>query len=247
MIFNNVKGHPDARVVIGLLASRTRVARMLDADPRRLGFLLNDAVLNPIPPVEVPAEEAVCQEVVHLATEEGFDIRKLVGSTNTPEDAGPYITLGMAYASDPETGESDVTIHRLCLQSKDEISIYMVPGSRHIGAFYEKAEKLGEPCSFPSALVLIPPSNLPLALSLLRPLSDTMNSTWQALYVASPFVWRNASQSTSVASLTLNTLLRESCYQERELQKIRILAQEKQCPNSLATQDQPIHPFLSLR
>lgn len=187
MIFNNVKGHPDARVVIGLLASRTRVARMLDADPRRLGFLLNDAVLNPIPPVEVPAEEAVCQEVVHLATEEGFDIRKLVPApTNTPEDAGPYITLGMAYASDPETGESDVTIHRLCLQSKDEISIYMVPGSRHIGAFYEKAENLVSPCLFPSALVLIPPSNLPLALSLLRPLSDMMNSTWQALYVASP-------------------------------------------------------------
>ena len=146
MIFNNIKGHPDARVVIGLLASRTRVARMLDADPRRLGFLLNDAVLNPVPPVEVPAEEAACQEVVHLATEEGFDIRKLVPApTNTPEDAGPYITLGMAYASDPETGESDVTIHRLCLQSKDEISIYMVPGSRHIGAFYEKAEKLGKP------------------------------------------------------------------------------------------------------
>ncbi len=62
MIFNNIKGHPDARVVIGLLASRTRVARLLDADPRRLGFLLNDAVLNPIPPVEVPTEEAVCQE-----------------------------------------------------------------------------------------------------------------------------------------------------------------------------------------
>lgn len=146
MIFNNIKGHPDARVVIGLLASRTRVARLLDADSRRLGFLLNDAVLNPIPPVEVPTEEAVCQEVVHLATEDGFDIRKLVPApTNTPEDAGPYITLGMAYASDPETGESDVTIHRLCLQSKDEISIYMVPGSRHIGAFYEKAEKLGKP------------------------------------------------------------------------------------------------------
>ena len=248
MIFNNVKGHPDARVVIGLLASRTRVARMLDADPRRLGFLLNDAVLNPIPPVEVPAEEAVCQEVVHLATEEGFDIRKLVPApTNTPEDAGPYITLGMAYASDPETGESDVTIHRLCLQSKDEISIYMVPGSRHIARSTRRQKNLVSPCLFPSALELILPSNLPLALSLLRPLSDMMNSTWQALYVASPFVWRNASQSTSVASLTLNTLLRESCYQERELQKIRILAQEKQCPNSLATQDQPIHPFLSLR
>ncbi len=146
MIFNNVKGHPDARVAIGLLASRSRVAKLLDADPRRLGFLLNDAVLNPVPPVEVPAEEALCQEVVHYATEEGFDVRKLVPApTNTPEDAGPYITLGMCYASDPETYVSDITIHRMCLQGPDEISIYMVPGARHIGAFYEKAEALGQP------------------------------------------------------------------------------------------------------
>lgn len=146
MIFNSIKGHPGARVAIGLLATRERVAKMLDADPRRLGFLLNDAVLNPIEPIEVSEDQAPCHEVVHLASEEGFDVRKLVPApTNTPEDAGPYITLGLCYASDPETHVSDVTIHRLCLQSADEISIYMVPGARHIGAFYEKAEKLGKP------------------------------------------------------------------------------------------------------
>lgn len=146
MIFNSIKGHPGARVVIGLLANRERVAKMLDADPRRLGFLLNDAVLNPIEPIEVREDQAPCHEVVHLASEEGFDVRKLVPApTNTPEDAGPYITLGLCYASDPETHISDVTIHRLCLQSADEISIYMVPGARHIGAFYEKAEKLDKP------------------------------------------------------------------------------------------------------
>jgi 4-hydroxy-3-polyprenylbenzoate decarboxylase len=83
---------------------------------------------------------------VRLASEPGFDIRKLMPApTNTPEDAGPYITLGMAYASDPETKESDMTIHRLCLQSEDTISIYMVPGSRHIGAFFQKAEAAGKP------------------------------------------------------------------------------------------------------
>lgn len=146
MIFNNIKGHPDARVIIGVLASRKRVARMLDADPRRLGYLLNEAVLNPVEPKEVPASDAVCQEVVHYADEEGFDIRKLVPApTNTPEDAGPYITLGLCYAHDPESGVHDVTIHRMCLQSKDEISIYMVPGARHIGTFYEHAEKLDKP------------------------------------------------------------------------------------------------------
>jgi len=146
MIFNNVKGHPGARVAIGMLASRTRVGHLLDCDPRRLGFLLNDAVKNPIPVQNVGADEAVCQEVVYKADDPDFDIRKLIPApTNTEEDAGPYITMGMCYASDPETGESDVTIHRLCLQSKDEISMYFVPGARHLTVFREKAEKAGKP------------------------------------------------------------------------------------------------------
>ncbi|MDR1413316.1 MAG: UbiD family decarboxylase [Actinomycetes bacterium] len=146
MIFNKVKGHPDARVIIGLLASRERVGIMLDTEPKKLGFLLKEAVANPIDPVTIPQAEAVCQEVVHTADEPGFDIRKLIPApTNTSEDAGPYITMGMCYATDPENGETDVTIHRLCLQSADEISMYFVPGGRHLTVFREKAEKAGKP------------------------------------------------------------------------------------------------------
>ena len=146
MIFNNVKGYEGARVAIGVLASRERVGIMLGTEPKRLGFLLKDALSHPIDPITIPQDKAVCQEVVHRADEPGFDIRKLLPApTNTAEDAGPYITMGMCYASDPETGESDVTIHRLCLQSKDEISMYFVPGARHLGVFREKAEAAGKP------------------------------------------------------------------------------------------------------
>lgn len=146
MTFENVKGHPGAKVVIGLLASRKRVGYLLNSKPEKLGFMMRDAVKNVIAPVVVDKAKAQCQEVVHLATDEGFDIRKLIPApTNTPEDAGPYVTLGMCYASDVETGESDVTIHRLCLQSKDEISMFFTPGARHLGAFREKAEALGKP------------------------------------------------------------------------------------------------------
>lgn len=146
MIFNNVKGHEDAKVVIGLLASRERVAMLLNTKPDRLGFLLNEAVSNPILPVTVSQDKAPCQEVVHYANDPDFDIRKLVPApTNTEEDAGPYITLGMCYASDPETGESDITIHRLCLQSKDEISMFFTPGARHLDVFRKKAEENGKP------------------------------------------------------------------------------------------------------
>lgn len=146
MTFENLKGHQGAKVVIGLLASRKRVGYLLNSKPEKLGFMMRDAVKNAIAPVVVDKAKAQCQEVVHLATDEGFDIRKLIPApTNTPEDAGPYVTLGMCYASDVETGESDVTIHRLCLQSKDEISMFFTPGARHLGAFREKAEALGKP------------------------------------------------------------------------------------------------------
>ncbi len=116
MTFNNIKGHPGARVHIGLLASRKRVGMLLGCDPDRLGFLLNEAVDRPMPPIEVGADKALCQETVYRAEDEGFDIRKILPApTNTPDDAGPYLTLGMCYAHDPETGVHDVTIHRMCL------------------------------------------------------------------------------------------------------------------------------------
>lgn len=93
MLFNTIKGYTDMRVLIGLLASRKLVARLLHS---------------------------------------------------TPEDAGPYFTLGMCYAADPQTGEHDVTIHRLCVQGRDEISMYFVPG-RHLDTFRQKAENAGLP------------------------------------------------------------------------------------------------------
>jgi 4-hydroxy-3-polyprenylbenzoate decarboxylase len=102
-------------------------------------------VQNPIPPVIVGKDKALCQEVVHMADDPDFDIRTLLPApTNTEEDAGPYFTMGMCYAADPETGESDITIHRLCLQSRDELSMWLTPG-RHIETFRQKAEAAGKP------------------------------------------------------------------------------------------------------
>ena len=144
MIFNNVKGHPDAKVAIGLLASRKRVAALLDTESENLGKMLCKSVENPVPPVDFTGD-APCQQVVHKATDPEFDLYKLVPApTNTPDDAGPYITLGMCYATHPDTGVHDVTIHRLCIQGKDELSIFFTPGARHIGAMAERAEELGQ-------------------------------------------------------------------------------------------------------
>lgn len=146
MIFHQVKGFPGASVAIGVLASRKRVAALLNSTPDQLGHLLRDSANYPIEPIVITDRKPVCQEVVHFAADPEFDLRTLVPApTNTPDDAGPYLTMGMCYATHPDTGVSDVTIHRLCVQGRDELSIFFTPGARHIGAMAERAEQLGKP------------------------------------------------------------------------------------------------------
>jgi 4-hydroxy-3-polyprenylbenzoate decarboxylase len=103
-----------------------------------------EAVRNAIAPVTVPRENAPCQQTEHLASDPDFDLRKLIPApTNTTSDAGPFLCLGLVLGSDPDTGHADVTIHRLCVQGRDELSIFFAPG-RHIDAFRQKAEARGE-------------------------------------------------------------------------------------------------------
>ena len=73
MIFRNIKGHPDASVAIGVLASRKRVAALLDCEPENLGKMLYHSVEKPVAPVEFQGAPP-CQEVVHLATDPDFDL-----------------------------------------------------------------------------------------------------------------------------------------------------------------------------
>jgi 4-hydroxy-3-polyprenylbenzoate decarboxylase len=139
MLFQNVKGF-DVPVVVGMLASRKRTALLLGSTEARLAFDLLEALNHPRPPVTVEAAAAPCQEVVLRPP---FDLRTLFPApTNTLKDAGPFFNLGLIRAEDPETGEADVTIHRLCVQGPDRLSVYFAP-NRHIDQFRAKAEAMG--------------------------------------------------------------------------------------------------------
>jgi gallate decarboxylase subunit C len=141
VLFNRVKGYPGWRMTTGVLASRERTALLLGSSVERLPFRLLEALVRPIAPVAVQGP-APCQEVVHRCP---IDLMKLLPiPTVTAQDAGPYLCLGLLHAEDPETGEADVTIHRMCVQGPDRMSIYFVPG-RHIDQFRIKAENAGRP------------------------------------------------------------------------------------------------------
>lgn len=157
MMFNNVKGFNDTRVLIGLMASRKRVGLMFHHDYQTLGQFLNEAVTKPVWPTMIEEKDAPAHEVIHRATDEDFDIRKLVAApTNTPRDAGPYITVGVVAGSSMDKSKSDVTIHRMVLEDKDKIGIYIMPGGRHIGAFAEEYEKANQPMPITISIGLDP-------------------------------------------------------------------------------------------
>lgn len=157
MMFNNVKGFPKSRVLIGIQASRKRVGKILHHDYRTLGRFLKDSVEHPVAPVIVSRENAPVQEVVHKASDPDFDIRKILPApTNTPLDAGPYITMGVVMGSNPDKTMSDVTIHRMVLEDKDTIGMYIMPGGRHIGHFQKEYEKLNKPMPITISIGLDP-------------------------------------------------------------------------------------------
>ena len=147
ILFNNIKGYPGARVVIGMMGSRSRVGLLLNTPPDLLAHSMNECVENPIPPVFVAADKALCQQVVHMADEPGFDVKKILPVIQTcSADPGPSITMGLCRAVDPETGETDVTMHRIFAQDiKDEITFFCGSKLRHVGMMIAKAESKNEP------------------------------------------------------------------------------------------------------
>ena len=147
MLFKKVKGH-DLPVVVGVLASRERTALLLGSTKERLMFDLMEALEKPLPPVRLEAgTKAPCQEVV---IKPPFDLRKFIPAVvSTKKDCGTFINMGIVRGEDPETGEADVTFHRMCLHGPDTMTVEFTPG-RHIDCFRLKAEAKGQP--FPASV-----------------------------------------------------------------------------------------------
>ncbi len=145
MIFNNLKGVPGQRCIVGINGSPKLVGHIIGFEPEKLEFLHNDSVNHLIAPVEASPDEVKCHEVVHRAEDEDFDLFKLIPAPNdTPEDAGPYVKMGLLYGSDPDTGEKNIAFAKLLIQGKNVMLVNFAPG-RHLEIFRRKYEAMGKP------------------------------------------------------------------------------------------------------
>ncbi|WNF27784.1 UbiD family decarboxylase [Streptomyces sp. C11-1] len=132
-------------VLMGLYGTRRRAAALLGTTPARLPHQLLDAVAAPVPPVRAREGREPARVVLPP------DLTALPVPVLTDEDAGPYLTLGAVLATDPETGVRNLSIHRMCVQGPDLLTLWMVPG-RDLEAAYRSALRAG--CPLPVAIHL---------------------------------------------------------------------------------------------
>lgn len=146
LIFQHVRGST-MPLVGGVFATRERVLMALEATERNATERLLQAMAQPVPPREVAS--GPCQEVV-LQGEEA-DLTRLPIPTFSPKDGGPYITLGVVFTKDPETGTRNVSIIRIQLKGKRRLGI-MARSYHHTGVHLAKAEAQGRPLEIAIAL-----------------------------------------------------------------------------------------------
>jgi len=139
LLFENVRGK-NMPVVVNCYATRGRVARGFGIPKEDLSNRVNEAYMNPIPPVEVSS--APVQEVI--LSRGDVDLQDIPAMIYHDTDAGHYITAGIVFAKDPDTGVYNLSYNRLMVKGKDRLGIFMTVG-KHLNAIYSKMEERGKP------------------------------------------------------------------------------------------------------
>lgn len=111
-------GPEQAEVVGGVLGSRRRIAEAFGVSEREVFSEMARRLEKPIPPFEVSSSEAPVHEVV--LSGESADLTKLPVHLQHAWDGGPYISAGIDFTVDPDTGLTNIGFRRLMLRSRRE-------------------------------------------------------------------------------------------------------------------------------
>jgi len=117
--------------LLGLYGCAERVRDWLPGLPRRIDRAgVDDLLLASRPPVVVA--DPPCRQRVYARV----DLNRLPALRTTPRDAGPYLTMGLVLAGEPE--DCALSVHRMLVLDRDRLAIWMVPGralrERHAAA-----------------------------------------------------------------------------------------------------------------
>jgi len=134
--FLKVRGHT-MPVVANLYGTYARYALAIGADEKTLWSKIQAAVDSPAK--SVSTTDAPCFEVVHNDP----DITKILPLMQYHSlDAGPYITSGILFMRDPETGRRNVSFMRHMVKGPRKLGYN--PKSIHNKAYYQKLALAGK-------------------------------------------------------------------------------------------------------
>jgi len=131
IVFNKIKGYPNARLATNVMGSDKVIARMFGfKDRKALKFKIHDSILQPIPPKIV--DKAPCQEVV---IDKDIDVWPVIPMIqHTPTDPGRTLGGGKTVASPKQFwGGWHIGYNRMNFREdlwwKDHSTFQISPGS----------------------------------------------------------------------------------------------------------------------
>lgn len=119
LLFEQLTGYPNWRMVAGYVAQRTHFARALGCKPAALNQRMSEAITHPATAPLV--EGAPCQEVVTT----DVDLRSLPIPRYHPLDGGAYITAGVTVVQDPDLGRN-LSFHRMLVRDEKHFTARIV-------------------------------------------------------------------------------------------------------------------------
>jgi 2,5-furandicarboxylate decarboxylase 1 len=140
-------GPEGVELVSSVTGSRLRVAAALGVPVESAGKEYLKRLESPQPMVEVTSDDAPAHEVIIQGGD--LDLTKLPFHPQHELDGGTYLTSGIDYAIDPDTGATNVGCRRLSLRNSREAGTNLTAPS-HLKNIYTKAVARGQrlPVSF---------------------------------------------------------------------------------------------------
>ena len=133
VLFTNVKHHR-IPVISGICNTREKIAKSINCEKEEILQKIIEATENP---KKVENYEDL-EDYVSL----NANLNKIPILKHYAKDGGRYITAGVVFARDPETGAQNASIHRMLVKNSTTLGIRLVP--RNLYTYFNKAEKLGK-------------------------------------------------------------------------------------------------------
>ena len=145
VIVRNVKGF-DMPVISGICNTREKIAKSINCEVSEITEKIIEAM-------EKPVKVDKFTDFTDYETSEA-DLSKIPILTHYKRDGGAYITAGVVFARDPETGIQNASIHRMMVLDDKRLAIRIVP--RNLYIYFQRAQNLGKDLDIAIAIGMDP-------------------------------------------------------------------------------------------